>query len=285
MQRNFSEGALLEPQFSESQALMDMGLTLIQAKVYLALVESGPSKTSVISKISKVAQPDVYKTLSKLRKLGLVEEIIKTPHEYRAIPINDGVSFLLETKRKQFEKVRAEARLLLREVKMKKPTEKKKTEEAQFVLIPEGKTVIEKINTAIANAKISVDVLLSWKRFSRGLASTFAESIEIAWAKNVKVRFIVEKPPKSKTAEQLVQFCREKHFCQMRFIPYYPQIILGIYDKKEVFLIVKPKTDLPGSPALWSNNHSLIALAEDHFEVLWLVAMENSLQSLWKSKK
>ena len=283
MQRNFQKALFLEPKFSESQALMDMGLTLIQAKVYLALVESGPLKTSVISKISKVAQPDVYKTLSKLKKLGLVEEIIKTPREYRAIPINEGVSFLLETKRNQFEKVRAEARMLLKEIKIKKPNEEKQTEESKFVLIPEGKAVIERINTAITNAKMSMDILLSWKRFSRGLASTFAESIEIAWAKNVKMRFIIENPPKSKTAEQLVQFCREKPSCQIRFVRYYPKIVLGIYDEKEVFIIVNPKTDLPGSPALWSNNHSLIALAEDHFEILWRTAMENSLQSPGKS--
>jgi hypothetical protein len=33
---------------------------------------------------------------------------------------------------------------------------------------------------------------------------------------------------------------------------------------------------LPGSPALWSNNPSLIDLAEDHFEILWLTAMESN---------
>jgi sugar-specific transcriptional regulator TrmB len=257
---------------------MDMGLTLVQAKVYLALVESGPSKTSAISKISKVAQPDVYKTLSKLQQLGLVEKIIKTPHEYRAIPINEGVSFLLETKREQYAKVRAEARMLLDTFKPERLNNAGQLEPSQFVLIPKGRTVIERINTAIAEAEISMDILLSWKRFSRGIASTFAESIESAWAKNVKIRFIIESPPKSQTAEQLVQFCRKRPFSQIKFIPYCPTIVLGIYDKKEVFLIVKPKTDLPGSPALWSTNSSLIALAEDHFEILWLTAMERNLR-------
>jgi hypothetical protein len=116
--------------------------------------------------------------------------------------------------------------------------------------------------------------LLSWKRFSRGIVSTFAESMESAWAKTVKTRFIIESPSESKTAKQLVRFCSEKPSCQVKFVRHYPTIVLGIYDKKEVFIIANPKTDLPGSPALWSTNPSLTALAEDHFEILWLTAME-----------
>jgi len=73
-------------------------------------------------------------------------------------------------------------------------------ETPQFVLIPKGKAVIERTNTAIEKAQLSIDLLLSWKRFSRGIVSTFAESMEAAWAKNVKIRFITESPLESKTA-------------------------------------------------------------------------------------
>jgi sugar-specific transcriptional regulator TrmB len=265
----------LELQFSELQILLDLGLTLKQARVYAALVESGPSKLSTISKISKVARPDVYGTLSKLQQLGLVEKIIKTPLEYRATPMNKGVSLLLETKTEQYKKVRAESRILLDTVETKKPTEKQQIEKPQFVLIPKGRIVIERINTALAEAQLSMDLLLSWKRFSVGIASTFADSMEIAWAKNVKIRFIIESPLESKTAEQLTKSCGEKPFCQVRFIRYCPAIVLGIYDRKEVFLIVDPKTDLARSPALWSNNPGLIALAESYFEILWLTATKS----------
>ena len=267
----------MEPQFSELQILIDLGLTLKQARVYMALIKSGSSRISAISKISKVARPDVYKTLSKLQQLGLVEKIIETPLEYRATPMNEALSFLLKTKTEQYKKVRAETRILLDTVKIKRPNSTNQLEVPQFVLIPKGRT-IKRINTAIAQAQISMDLLLSWKRFSGGIISTFAESMESAWAKNVKIRFIIESPLKSKTAKQLIQFCGEKPFCQIKFIRYCPTIVLGIYDKKEVFLIVKPKTDLSGSPALWSNNPSLIALAKDHFEILWLKAMESNFK-------
>ena len=264
----------MEPQFSKYEVLIDLGLTLKQARVYLSLVESGPLKTSAISKASNVARPDVYSTLSKLQQLGLVERIIKRPLEYRAIAIDKGLSFLLEIKRSQFQKVRAETQLFLDSAKKKMARKEEESQSPQFVLIPKGRTVIDRINTAIAQTQQSMDLILSWKRFSRGIACTFAESMENAWEKKVKIRFIVESPSECETARQLVHFCKNKPFCQIKFIRDFPAVILGIYDKKETLIVINPNTDLPGSPALWSNNSSIIALVDQYFKILWLTAME-----------
>ena len=124
-----------------------------------------------------------------------------------------GLKLLLETKRNQYETVRAETQILLDTATAEKSNQNKEAEAPQFVLIPKGKTVVEEIRTAIENAEFSVDLVLSWKRFSQGIASIFAESMETAWTKNLKNRFIIESPPESKTGEQLIQFCREKPFC------------------------------------------------------------------------
>jgi hypothetical protein len=194
-------------------------------------------------------------------------------------------SLLLETKRKQFKKVKAETEILRDTIKTEKPNYINQMEPSQFVLTPEGKTVVNEIKTAIERTRLSMDSVLSWKRFSRGVASEFAESMECAWAKNVKIRFIIESPLESKTAKQLVQFCREKPFCQVKFIRNHPRTVFGIYDKKEIFIIANPKTDLPGSPALWSNNPSLISMAEDYFEMLWLIAMESTNKDPREPKK
>lgn len=260
----------MEPHFSKLQVLVDLGLTQVQAKVYLALVESGPLRISSIAKISKVARPDVYRNLSNLQNIGLAEKIIGRPVEYQAIPIKKGLTLLLDTETQHYETVRSETQILLDTVTLEKLNNNKiEAETPHLVLIPSGKTVIEEIKTAIEKAEVSIDLVLSWKRFSQGIASVFAESIEIAWRKNVKIRFVIERPPESKTAEQLICFCRKKPFCQVRFIPHYPKAIFGIYDGKEIFIVLESKMDLPGSPALWSNNPSLIGLAKDYFEFLW----------------
>ena len=38
---------------------------------------------------------------------------------------------------------------------------------------------------------------------------------------------------------------------------------------EEVFIFIKPDSDLTESPALWSNNSSITNLAKNYFETLW----------------
>ena len=207
----------------------------------MVIARSGPSKTSVISSLSKVARPRVYRNLSKLENLGLVERIIENPIKYRGIPFEKGLLLLLETKTEQFKEIRAETRALLHVPNADEKNNRK--EFPHFVLIPKGRTVIDRINTAIEKTQQSMDLVLSWKRFSRGIASTFAESMENAWARNVKVRFILEQPLVNKTVKQLIQFCKEKSCAQVRFIHGCPSTVFGIYDNKEIFIIVFSKED------------------------------------------
>ncbi len=266
----------MEPSFSDTQVLVDLGLTLKQARVYLALARSGPSRILELSKISNVTRPDVYAALEKLLEAGLVERIIKKPIEYRALPLSKGLSLLLKAKADQFEKVRTETEILRAAAKQEEDEHPGNAgENPQFVLVPKGRAVIDKIAASIENAQRSIDLVVSWKRFSHGVADTFIDSVEKAWAKKVNIRFIVEKPPKGKTAKQLIEFFRGKPCTQLRFVDRHPNTVFGTYDKKEVFVIVFSKTDIQSSSALWSNDEALVSLASEHFETLWHAAKEH----------
>ena len=269
----------MEQQFSEElTTLKDLGLTLIQAKVYLTLFKLGPSKTSVIAAEATVARPDVYRNLIKLQKLGLVEKSIETPTRHKALPLNQGLSLLLERRTAQFKDLRAKTKILLARAKTAKIKNPKNRDQSlvQFILTPSGLPVTERIKTAIVNAKQNIDLVLSWKSFACWMLDTFAESMEIAWTKHVETRFIIERPFESETEEELLNFCRKKPSCQIRFMQHQPKISLGIYDKKEVSIMVDPMNGLTGSPVLWSNNDSLLYLAEDYFEVHWRTAIKNT---------
>jgi hypothetical protein len=51
-------------------------------------------------------------------------------------------------------------------------------------------------------------------------------------------------------------------------------------DEKEVFIIAEPTVELSESPALWSNNSSLVNIVEDYFEILWMTALEKPEYSI-----
>jgi sugar-specific transcriptional regulator TrmB len=82
------------------KTLRELGLSLLQAKVYLALVKLGTHSTvKAISICSKVARQDVYRTITELREFGLVEMVIGNPALFRAIPLQETVSILMEKKK------------------------------------------------------------------------------------------------------------------------------------------------------------------------------------------
>jgi len=258
---------------SEIQTLTNLGLTTIQAKVYLTLVKFGVSKISSISKNSNVARPDVYRTLNHLYEMGLVEKILQTPIQYKALSIDEAVEILLNKKQMEFEKIKNETEMILEQFSKKNTKMGIDQESSHFILIPEKEAIINRLRQAINNAQINVDTVITWKRFMHGIGNVFADNAKGASDRKVKYRFIVEKPI-SEVHILGKKIWKKYQPFQVRFISHLPKTVFGIYDKKELFIIVDPKSDLAGSPALWTNNQSLISLVQEYFEMLWLTAEE-----------
>ncbi len=252
-----------------------LGLTSAQARVFVTLYQSGLSTAKAISRNSGVARSDVYRVMAALEKLGLVEKTLAAPCKFSAIPMEDAVSVLMERRRRETHRLHAVAGALLRRYKKNSVEPAFGEDEPRFVLVPQRKPAINRIRSAIDGTRKSLDLLVSWRRLSEGVGSVFAESFEKACARNVQLRFIVESPQRGKDAERVMKFIRRSPFCQVRFVPRCPNVVMGIYDKKEITLAVDPVTSLSDSPALWSNSQSLIAMAQDYFDILWLTAMEN----------
>jgi len=74
--------------------LLGLGLSLNQARVYLAILKLERTAVGKITKFSKVRREEVYRTLPALEKMGLVERLLGNPTEVRATPISDALTFL-----------------------------------------------------------------------------------------------------------------------------------------------------------------------------------------------
>lgn len=83
------------------QTLMGLGLKFLQAKTYLALAKLGKADVKTISKASNVARQDIYRIIPTLEKLGLAEKIIANPTMYKATPIKEGLSILLQNRKEE----------------------------------------------------------------------------------------------------------------------------------------------------------------------------------------
>src|SRR5512147_977014 len=86
--------------------LLGLGLSLNQARVYLAILKLEKTTVGQVSKFSKVRREDVYRILPSLEKLGLIERLLGKPAEVRATLISNALKLLVaEEKRKSDERL------------------------------------------------------------------------------------------------------------------------------------------------------------------------------------
>jgi sugar-specific transcriptional regulator TrmB len=260
---------------SETLTLTKLGLTSTQARVYLTLVKYGASKISLISKFSKIARPDIYRTISNLQELGLVEQLVETPVQFRAIPIKEAIEFLLKSKTQEYEETKKETQVLVNAYKDKESKHEPLMEDSRFILVSPKDAVIKKQNEMLMTVKKSIDLILSWKRFCYGSANIFKDCFRAALERKIEFRYILETPTNRRELRKALDISKKYPNFHVKFIPEPPKTVFGIYDSKEIFITVDLQTDLPGySPALWTKNECLLAVIEDYFDILWLTAME-----------
>lgn len=255
------------------ETLKDLGLTFVQAKVYLAL-SILPKNIASVSEASKVPRTDLYRVLDELEKKGIVERIIANPIEFKAVSLNECLDILIQARTRQsFD-------LLNRAAKLRKAFAEKSPEnnfdvKPKYVLVQPNR-VVGKILSAINCSTAHIDLLLSWKRLSFGIYF-FKDALRNAWKRNVTCRILTDYPQENCIPQSIFH---KKSACSIRFLVFPPKTVIGLYDYKEVFIIENPSVGLNESSALWSNNSSLISLAKEYYENLWLATKEDSTRLL-----
>lgn len=257
----------MEFQDESLQILTSLGLTVLEAKVYLALAKLGKASAKIISKASKVAQSDVYRVVSKLEKHGLIERVVAIPKEFKAIPMDEGLALLLQRRDSQNAMLHKKATELLQSFKRKTRETALQEEISNFILIPA--VHVHKIRNAVDNAQMSVLCFSSLGMFRKVRFVT-----EDVWKKGVKrgikFQFIIGKPHDEKVILELDPVLKNNDRFEIKWTrTSMPCMIL--IDKKEVFLRTEMNLE---APVLWSNNPVIVAMIQEYFETKWKILEE-----------
>ena len=87
------------------KVLENLGLTKIEAKVYLALLEQGSALASVISRRSGIHRRCVYDAVERLIKRGLASYIVKNNRKYFTITNPDRIVSILKEKEDEANRI------------------------------------------------------------------------------------------------------------------------------------------------------------------------------------
>jgi sugar-specific transcriptional regulator TrmB len=247
--------------------LSELGLSSLQAKVYLALAKSSSLKAQEISSVCEVARPDVYRVLFQLEKAGLVEKQIGATSTFRAIPIQLALQILLLQKTAKYRDIEKKTKAILKK-HQDNGQDTLQQQEYKFIVVTGKNRIIQFMRKEHDNAQRSVEILSTVQRWLQILEECL-ESYEKALERGVKYRIIVEKPLDRKSFESKVQSLQSRPDFELRLVRRPLDTNSASFDDREATFNVYPSKSLAESAILWTNQPSFLAMHRDHFEAVW----------------
>ncbi len=250
------------------ETLTNLGLTVLQAKVYIALSRVGTQTGRATAKVAKVAPQDVYRVLGELQEKGLVEKIISKPYRYQAAPVTQGLSMLLRERNEETHRLRRAVSQICRN--FANPTNEESNDPSkEFALLPPQEKAINKDKNLFETAQTSLELINSFEE-SMVLHEYHVKSEMKALKTGIRIREILSvSNSKKEPSGAFLKLITTKPEYQVRYIDYPEPAKLIIKDCKEVLISTKSTVDTLQQPVLWSSNAVLVRIIQQWFASTW----------------
>jgi len=255
-------------QEKQIQTLMGLGLSFLQAKTYINLAKLGKADVKTISKTSNVARTDTYRIMLALEKQGLAEKIIAETTIYKATPMNESLSILLQKRKEESVELEKNVKLLMkdfRSIDLKDSLE----ENPQFKITSEMRLLLKMHENLIRSAQKKIDIIMPFKILHL-MIFNHQEFFEEA-KKDVKIRIIIQEFGEKSRLIKPEDLSKNLPI-EIRYSSKSDLFGMHIFDSEEVTYQISEKNTLP---SLWSNDCNVIKLAESYFENIWNNAKNN----------
>jgi sugar-specific transcriptional regulator TrmB len=253
---NFGWGLLTSEENDYAQVLVDFGLTLLQAKT-LSVMNPPIFKTArVISKAASIARPQIYRILQEIQKLGLIEERIGAPTQYKSMPMNEILTILGNRENKKLSKTIEKASKLIEKTNKKNQIDPEYAEGPSIKVITGLENIEKTFRSLYENSDkitcvgvVKPYTIQAWERFN---------FITFKLKENVDYRVVVGPPPHPESLR--LRF--PKVIGETRTVPFAIPMYVGLFDDRKALLAPYPKdnpfvaadfTLLVWDYPLWSN--------------------------------
>ena len=251
-----------------AKMLSDFGLTPCEAKVYLAVVRLGPTSASRISKLAGVRREEVYRTLPRLEKAGLVDRVLGRPVKVKALPVEDALSLLIEHKKEELQKsvseLSAKKDRFLLSFKSEIQSTDSRENGSHFVLISEKEAITRRTAVLAGKARESIDLADSSDYVIRFIFS-YAEALKKASGRGVRFRILTDCPDDENAVPRALESFMPRNSFNLRYHEEIPSRYV-IFDGKESMITTSPGGGLAESNTLWTDDASLVMLMQRGFE-------------------
>jgi sugar-specific transcriptional regulator TrmB len=247
--------------------LLGLGLTLNQAKVYLAILKLEKTRVGQVANFSKVRREDVYRILPALEKMGLIERLLGKPTEIRATLISDSLTLLVTEEKNRADERLTGMRSMVQKLSLKDWKQPPLGEESIYILIAKKKAILAKTSELIRNSRKEVALIADKGRIMPVLA-VFSDEYRLAVKKGAVIRLLFE----GENPDDLLKEKAKKIIgASSVHIKFYREALnhFIMSDDKEALITTAKESGLGESPSLWTNNSNLIGVLRTSFESDW----------------
>ncbi len=159
-----------------------------QAQVYLANLQLRQAAAATIAKNVPADRAEIYRAIIKLEKLGLVQRYITNPVTFRAAPITEAFTILLQRNAEKHNQMQTEAKKFIKEFR-EQMCEEPEREDSQYRVTSGLEVENRELAKDIAKIQTSSDAILGWRPLLLALNRHF-EQVKEALERGVKMRRI-----------------------------------------------------------------------------------------------
>jgi sugar-specific transcriptional regulator TrmB len=248
------------------QYLMEVGLTRMQANIYLNLLLYGKAEARTIAHWACSPRTEVYRALDELQENGLVDRELGCPLKFTAVPPSLGLQAFIDRKLHEISQIQKNLENFSN--RFKSNQEPVLEREYKIISIEGSRRIIAKIKQQHDAAKLSVDVISFLPRFLH-IANQCMENYNKAIARGVKYRIILGMPNESQDLPPEMKEAHNNKSTMIKKVVGCLQVNSAIYDQKQVSFSYYPERHIAKSPLILTNHPCLVGFALNSFERTW----------------
>ena len=251
--------------------LVGMGLTRLDAKVYLFLAKKGPQKAHDVALALRITKQQLYPSLRSLQSKGLVNSTLEHPARFSAVPFENALDLFAIAKMEEAKSIQQSKESLLSDwqsIVIKEAEDKS----AKFTVIEGRKYVYSKIQQMIQETKKQLSTVTTVKGLIRAdqygvLEAAFNHPLK----STVQFRFLTELSELNMDAmNSLLEKAPKTGFNLKGRNPELglklsPRMV--IRDNEELLFFITPPTE--DDSCLWTTCKALVRSFAAVFDELW----------------
>lgn len=257
------------PEFEDKIVdLTKLGLTPLQARIFVNLHRLGPTTARNISKFSNVNRVDVYRVLRELSKRGLVEVNLGNPAVYNSVDPKLVLQILLSEIEDRVRELKTRSEGLITWLSSLKAVSEASEErlENPFFRLLSGHQILNRCIRMFDGASVGILRILPGGSLPLHFQEGFFEHYEDCVSRGVKIRIITEITKRNiYEAEEFSKITEIRHSNDVS-----TSLKYVVADDWEVMVMLNsPIMSARGATAFVSNNQGLIKGFKLDFEALW----------------